>query len=84
MLAGDGIGCYDLDGCVTEGQPNEAASAFIANLDAFYIELSPSGSGLHAWVEAEPTKGWRKNIDGLKVEFYTQERFMTVTGRALS
>lgn len=83
VLDGDGLGCYDLDHCVSEGRVDPAAARFVAGLDAFYVEVSPSGRGLHAWVESASQPGWRKTIDGLHVEFYTRERFITVTGNVL-
>lgn len=80
VLSGDGIGCYDLDHCAVGGELTEAAREFLAGLDAFYVEWSPSGEGVHAWVWAEPGPGWRRTINGLHVEFYTRGRYMTVTG----
>lgn len=81
LAAGDGIGCYDLDHCVTDGVISDAALAYLGGIDPFYVEFSPSGDGLHAWVFADTQRGWRKSIDGLSVEFYTMGRYMTVTGR---
>lgn len=83
VLDGDGIGCYDLDHCVSDGIVDPLAARFLASLEAFYVERSPSGTGLHAWVEAPSQAGWRKTIDGVHVEFYTRGRFITVTGDPL-
>jgi primase-polymerase (primpol)-like protein len=83
VLNGDGIGCYDLDHCITDGKLSGAAREFIDGTPHFYAERSPSGDGLHLWVLAPAQPGWRRTIDGLSVEFYTRDRYMTVTGRKL-
>ena len=83
VLNGDGIGCYDFDHCVVAGVVSAQALGFIEQLDAFYVEISPSGTGVHAWVYADAQPGYRKVIDGLNVEFYTQGRYLTVTGRRI-
>lgn len=84
MLNGDGIGCYDLDHVAESGRLSVEALRFLAELDAFHVEWSPSGTGVHAWVHAPAGPGWRRQIDGMAVEFYTRGRFMTVTGRPVA
>lgn len=81
VLNGDGIGCYDLDHCFVDGVPSLQAVEFVRSVNPFYVEVSPSGEGLHAWVYAEKADGFRRRIDGLNVEFYTHGRYLTVTGR---
>lgn len=81
VLNGDGLGCYDLDHCFENGAPTAEAVEFIKSLNPFYVEVSPSGDGMHAWVYAEKAQGFRRRIGGLNVEFYTQARYLTVTGR---
>lgn len=81
VLNGDGIGCYDLDHCFVDGAPSAEAVEFIKAIKPFYVEVSPSGDGLHAWVYAEKAQGFRRRIDGLNVEFYTHARYLTVTGK---
>lgn len=83
VLNGDGIGCYDLDHCISNGELSAEARTYLAGLDAFYTEPSPSGTGLHAWVHAPAQTGWKRTIGGLDVEFYTQGRYITVTGKPL-
>ena len=83
VLNGDGIGCYDLDHCITNGQISQDAQAFIETTPHFYAELSPSGEGLHLWHYAPAGPGTRKTINGLHVEHYTQGRYITITGRPL-
>lgn len=81
VLNGDGIGCYDLDHCFMDGAPTAEAVEFVKSVNPFYVEVSPSGDGLHAWVYAEKAQGFRRTIGGLNVEFYTHARYLTVTGK---
>ena len=81
VLNGDGIGCYDLDHVLTGGVLSPGARAFIDSVAYFYAEVSPSGDGVHLWVHAPAGRGWKRTVDGVSVEFYTQGRYMTVTGR---
>ena len=80
VLDGDGIGCYDLDDVIVDGELVPAAQAFLEQHPGWFVEVSPSGSGLHIWVDADSQPGWRKTIDGISVEFYTRGRYMTMTG----
>ena len=82
FVLGDGIGCFDLDHCLVNGRPTAAAAAFLAQLPATYVEISPSGSGLHVWGLIPPGHGSRRRRpDGLHVERYSTGRYITVTGR---
>ena len=83
VLNGDGIACYDLDHCFVDGSPTVEAVEFVRSVNPFYVEVSPSGDGLHAWVFAERSKGFRRRIGGLNVEFYSDARYLTVTGRSI-
>lgn len=82
VLNGDGIGCVDLDNVLEGGVLDPRAAEFLATLDPFFVEVSPSGRGLHAWVWGGSPDGRVvfKLENGLKAEWYTTERFMTVTG----
>jgi primase-polymerase (primpol)-like protein len=77
---GDGIGCIDLDHCVNDGTPNAHAIAFMRRYPTNYIEISPSGHGLHIWGTREPQPGTRRIQGKLNVETYSQERYITITG----
>ena len=81
VLNGDGIVCFDLDHCVTNGKPNAAALRFLATLPRTYVEFSPSGQGLHVWGFGSVPRGSRRVIDGLHVERYGSGRYITVTGK---
>lgn len=80
VLAGDGLGCFDLDHVLHDGVLVPAAARFLGRHRGFLTEVSPSGDGLHVWVMASPQRGWRRRVDGISVEFYTRGRYMTVTG----
>jgi primase-polymerase (primpol)-like protein len=84
VLNGDGISCYDFDHVLdADGTLLPAAVPVVLTFaaDAFWVERSPSGDGLHAWVHASSQPGWRRTFDGVRVEFYSRARFMTITGR---
>ena len=83
VLNGDGVVCVDLDDCVFDGVVSDAAQALIDSLPTTFVELSPSGRGLHVWGFGELDRGRKFVRDGLKVEVYADARFMTVTGRAV-
>lgn len=82
VLNGDGIGCVDLDGVLDEGLLDPRAVELLASLDAFYVEVSPSGNGVHAWVHGGSPDGRKvfRLENGLKVEWYSDGRYITVTG----
>lgn len=79
FVVGDGIGCIDLDHCLVDGAPTPAAAAFLAQVPETYIETSPSGDGLHVWGLLPEGVGSRRTVDGLAVETYSRERYITVT-----
>ncbi|MEV0078059.1 bifunctional DNA primase/polymerase [Nocardia neocaledoniensis] len=79
FMLGDGIGCIDLDHCLVDGAPTPAAAAFLAQVPETYIETSPSGDGLHVWGLLPEGAGSRRTVDGLAVETYSRERYITVT-----
>ena len=83
VLNGDGIICIDLDHCF-DGQPSEQAKTLIDSLPNTYVEISPSGTGLHVWGFASLEKGRRFSVNGLSVEVYPDGRYITVTGKAMN
>lgn len=84
VLNGDGVACVDLDGVLDGERLDPRAADMLAELAPFYVEVSPSGRGLHAWVRHGSPDGRRvfTRPDGLRVEWYTDGRYLTVTGRA--
>ena len=84
VLTGNGIAGVDLDKCVVGGQPNQDALQLLADLDAPYVEFSPSGNGLRAFGFANQSiTGVRGLLNGLSIELYTQGRYLTLTGHVI-
>lgn len=77
FVLGGGFACLDLDHCLVDGRPNAAAAAVLEQLPDAYVEISPSGDGLHVWGRAPERPGRRRG--GL--EAYSAGRFITVTRR---
>lgn len=84
FVLGAGIGCIDLDHCLVDGVPTAAAAEFLAKLPPTYVEVSPSGDGLHVFGLVAEGPGRRRKVDGLSIETYSAGRYMTVTGKAFS
>jgi primase-polymerase (primpol)-like protein len=83
VLNGDGVVCVDLDDCVVDGVVSVEAQALLDSLPRTFVELSPSGRGLHVWGFGTVETGRRFERAGLKVEVYGDGRYLTVTGNAL-
>ncbi|ARC55991.1 hypothetical protein AS850_02745 [Frondihabitans sp. 762G35] len=81
FVLGDGIGCIDLDHCLMDGLPDAAAARFLKGFAGHYIEVSPSGDGLHIWGTCDERPGTRRHEGELSVERYSTGRYITVTGR---
>lgn len=77
VLAADGIACIDLDHCLDGGVLADWARGILDACDPTYVEVSPSGTGLHVFGRGTVGKGRRH--EGL--ECYDRGRYMTVTGR---
>ena len=84
VLTGNGIAGVDIDRCVVDGEPNKDALQLMADLEAPYIEYSPSANGLRAFgFSNQSITGVRGQLDGLSVELYTKGRYLTVTGHEI-
>lgn len=90
--AGDGIGyvlsavddvvCIDLDHALDErGRPVPWAAELLARAPRTWVEISPSGRGLHIWGRADFLGGRRLPQPGGGIEVYGSGRYITVTGR---
>lgn len=81
IMLGDGLGCYDLDR-VSDAEVRE----FLGTVSepVVFVERSVSGRGVHVFVEADEAPGWRRNVGGLSVEFYSRGRFIRMTGVSFS
>lgn len=77
-----GITALDFDGCV---EPDGAVNSTVLRLcSGTYAELSPSGTGIRAFVRADT--GSQKDlerVDGFKFETFFDSGFVTYTGNAL-
>lgn len=80
VLNGDGIVCVDLDHCVEDGVVSPVAQSIVDHFVGCFVEISPSGSGLHIWGKASLTSGRRFVWNGQPVEIYPDGRYITVTG----
>ncbi len=84
VLNGTGIVGVDLDKCVIDGTPSPASLAILEGLGTTYIELSPSGTGLHAYGFAENLRsGTVGNFNNVVVELYSNVRYLTITGHSI-
>ncbi|MFF4070903.1 bifunctional DNA primase/polymerase [Streptomyces chartreusis] len=80
----DDVVCIDLDHCLNPltGRLAPWAAAIIRDAGATYVEVSPSGDGLHIWGRADVRQGRRiRRPDGTAVEIYGTGRYIAMTGR---
>lgn len=86
VLNGDGISCIDLDDVIEDGVLDRRAKDLMDSVESFYVEVSPSGNGLHIWTRESSPSGRQvyAQDDGLKVEWYSTGRYMTMTGNVYS
>ena len=86
-VLGDGLGCIDLDHCITDGRIAPWAAEMIRKHErrAVLIETSVSGTGIHIFVPMRPGRG-RRIRDGRNIEVYPPDsgRYIAVTGRRFS
>lgn len=84
--------CIDLDHCInkadktfTDDEAGETARRVLdivkKNGEETYIEVSPSGEGLHIWGRAMLPAEKEKGVRGKYIEMYRAGRYMTITGR---
>lgn len=83
VLSGDGVVGVDLDGCVSGGEPEEAALCMFDRIGCEYIEFSPSNTGLRGFGYGSQIVGTKGQLDGVHVELYTSRRYLTVTGHPI-
>ena len=76
-----GIIGIDIDHCINPdtGTLNETADDILAKLPPTYIEISPSGKGLHIFLQGALPPGGNKSAK-FSVEIYGSKRYFTVTG----
>ena len=72
-----GIVAVDLDDCLVDGIIQPWAAEIVRAVGC-YVELSPSGRGLHIFMRGKlPWPGKRTK----QIEIYSHARYLTVTGR---
>ncbi len=81
VLNGDGIVCVDIDRCLEGNRVADWAAPLLKALPPTYVEISPSGRGLHVWGTARLPRGRVIGVPGGRVELYGSGRYLTVTGR---
>ena len=74
----------DLDKCIDEeGNITPWARAIVERLNS-YTEYSPSGRGLHIWVQGDIPENIGPDPTGTtRIEMYDQARYFTITGNRL-
>jgi len=80
----DDVVCIDLDHCLNPltGRLAPWAAAILRDAGATYVEVSPSGDGLHIWGRADVRQGRKiRRPDGTAVEVYGTGRYIAMTGR---
>nr|WP_079086145.1 bifunctional DNA primase/polymerase [Streptomyces silvensis] len=80
----DDVVCLDLDHCRNPltGRLAPWAAALLRDAGTTYVEVSPSGDGLHIWGRADVRQGRRiRRPDGTAVEIYGTGRYIAMTGR---
>jgi primase-polymerase (primpol)-like protein len=80
----DDVVCLDLDHCLNPltGHLAPWAAAILRDAGATYVEVSPSGDGLHIWGRADVRHGRKiRRPDGTAVEIYGTGRYIAMTGR---
>jgi len=81
-LNGDGVICVDLDNAINDaGRIKPWAKKILLLMPDTYVEVSPSGKGLHVWGFGSVTLGRRWEYADGGVEIYGTGRYMTVTGK---
>lgn len=77
----DGIMCIDLDHALVRGQLLPWAREIVNQLPATYVEVSPSGTGLHIWGRGVLARGRKIRRGEAAIELYDRGRYITVTRR---
>lgn len=81
FVLGEGIGCIDLDHCLVDGKLSDGAAVVLAMVGSTWIEVSPSGDGLHIWGRFRKAGRCVGSVYGQPVEVYDHARYVTVTGK---
>lgn len=80
FVLGDGIGCIDLDHCITDGVVADWASSILDRCPPTFVEVSQSGEGLHIFGLLPEGPGRNIRRGDAAVEFYSVGRYIAMTG----
>jgi primase-polymerase (primpol)-like protein len=74
--------CIDLDKCLDDEQNiiTDVAKIIVKDFSPTLIIVSPSGHGLHIWVNGWFPKNVRLTVKGQNVEVYNTDSFLTYSG----
>jgi len=79
LSAFDPLVCIDLDHALLDGELRPWARRIVDELPETYIEVSPSGTGLHVWGFGSVGRGRRIRRGESSIEVYDRGRYITVT-----
>lgn len=79
-VLGDGVGCIDLDHCISDGVVADWAQKLLDANPGTFTEVSISGDGLHIFGLLEEAPGHVMKDGGRSVEVYSQGRYIALTG----
>lgn len=74
FVLGAGIGCIDLDHCITERGLSPLAERVLAENPSAWVERSQSGTGLHVWGLLPEAPGRRRK----DIEVYSRARYIAL------
>jgi primase-polymerase (primpol)-like protein len=82
LAAKDGIVCIDLDHCISGGRVADWAQAIVDACPPTYVEVSPSGTGLHIFGRGSLPRGRRiRRPGGIHIEAYSSGRYIAMGRR---
>ena len=77
-----GIVGIDVDHCLEDGAVKASAAEVVAAVEAMgsYVEVSPSGTGLRAFVRGTRPEGCKEKVGDIEIYGPGSTRYLTVTG----
>lgn len=81
LAAGDGIVCIDLDHCLAGSGLAGWAKPIVEQAAGTYVEVSPSGTGLHLWGRGEVARGRKIRRGDVAIEVYGRSRYIAMGHR---
>jgi hypothetical protein len=86
IFKGDGLVGIDMDDCIQNGQVHPSALELLRSANCGYVEISPSGQGLHGigrCPELSQDIKSKRIFDGYGVEVYKCNSYFTITANLL-